>query len=71
VRFPKGIAQAAGAGLAPEMQARLVMIWGPVAAVIAVVALVIFVSYNISRVRHDQIAAALGRGKTAPDPITD
>jgi uncharacterized membrane protein len=47
------------------------MIWGPVAAVIAVVALVIFVSYNISRVRHDQIAAALGRGKTAPDPITD
>jgi Na+/melibiose symporter-like transporter len=48
------------------MQFRLVMVWGPVAAVIAVVALLIFVSYNISRARHDQIAAALGRGETAP-----
>ncbi len=63
VRFPKGVGQTVGAVLSPEMQVRLVLIWGPVAAVIAVAALLIFVSYNITRARHHQIAVALGRGE--------
>jgi len=42
------------------------MIWGPIAAVIAVAALMIFAAYNITRARHAEIAAALGRSP-APD----
>jgi Na+/melibiose symporter-like transporter len=38
------------------------MVWGPVPAGIAIVALLIFVSYNITRARHAEIAAGLGRG---------
>jgi GPH family glycoside/pentoside/hexuronide:cation symporter len=61
VHFPKDIGRAVGAVLAPDMQVRLVMIWGPVAAVIAIVSLLIFASYNITRARHAEIARALGR----------
>ncbi len=62
VQFPKDVGRTVGAVLPHEMQIRLVMIWGPIAAVIAVAALMIFASYNISRARHAEIAAALGRG---------
>ena len=50
------------ATLPETMQLRLVTIWGPVPAVIAVVALIILGSYAITRARHEQIMAALGRG---------
>ena len=60
--FPKDIGRSAGAVLAPDMQDRLVLIWGPIAAVIAVVSLIIFASYKITRARHAEIAIALGRG---------
>ncbi|WP_272886776.1 MFS transporter [Phenylobacterium aquaticum] len=61
VRFPKDIGRSVGAVLSHDMQVRLVLIWGPVAAVIAVVSLVIFASYSITRARHAEIALALGR----------
>lgn len=61
IHFPKDIGRAVGAVLPHDMQAHLVMIWGPTAAVIAIASLLIFSSYNITRARHAQIAAALGR----------
>jgi len=54
-----------GAVLTHDMQVKLVLIWGPVAAAIAVVALVIFAAYDITRARHAEIAWALGRTDTA------
>ena len=45
------------------MQFRLVSIWGPVPAVIAVAALLILASYSITRARHDHIASELQRRK--------
>ncbi len=62
IQFPSKAGQT-GSGILPEvMQFRLVMIWGPVPAIIAIVSLVILASYGISRARHEQIALALGRG---------
>ncbi|CAN1532407.1 MelB Na+/melibiose symporter and related transporters [Caulobacteraceae bacterium] len=63
VRFPAELGQTVGAVLPADVQFRLVLVWGPVPAVIAIVALLIFVSYNITRARHAEIAAALGRGQ--------
>ena len=63
VRFPTELGQTVGAVLPADVQFRLVLVWGPVPAVIAIVALLIFVSYNITRARHAEIAAALGRGQ--------
>jgi Na+/melibiose symporter-like transporter len=37
----------------------LVLVWGPFPAVIAVVSMLIFASYNITRERHSKIALAL------------
>jgi GPH family glycoside/pentoside/hexuronide:cation symporter len=63
VRFPKDIGQTVGAVLPHDMQVRLVVIWGPAAAVVAVASLLIFMSYNITRARHREISKALGRGE--------
>ncbi|MFN0045521.1 MAG: MFS transporter [Sphingorhabdus sp.] len=62
IRFPSGIGQAASATLPEAMQFRLVMIWGPVPAAIAIISLTILSAYGITRARHKQIAADLGRG---------
>ncbi len=59
IRFPKDIGQQVGAVLPHEVQVRLVLIWGPIAAVVAVISMVIFSFYAISRKRHAEIAAAL------------
>jgi GPH family glycoside/pentoside/hexuronide:cation symporter len=61
IKFPGSAAAAGSTSLPAEMQSRLVTIWGPVPAVIAIVSLVILTYYGISRARHAQIAAALGR----------
>jgi GPH family glycoside/pentoside/hexuronide:cation symporter len=61
IRFPKSAAGAPLEALPAEMQFRLVAIWGPVPAVIALVALLILASYGITRARHAEIAKALGR----------
>ena len=62
INFPNMAGPASATALLPEMQFRLVMIWGPVPAVIAILSLLILASYGISRARHEQIATALGRG---------
>lgn len=64
IQFPKDIGQSVSAALPEDMQFRLVMIWGPVPAVIALVSLLILASYTISRARHAGIAEALGRGSS-------
>ncbi len=64
IRFPRSVDHAASAVLPQAMQDRLVMIWGPVPAIIAIVSLMILFSYGITRARHRQIAAALASGAT-------
>jgi len=59
IRFPKNVGQTVGVILPPDVQFRLVLIWGPVAAVIAIASLIIFSFYGINRKRHAEIAAAL------------
>ncbi|WP_293902620.1 MFS transporter [Phenylobacterium sp.] len=74
IRFPKDIGHQVGALLPYEVQVRLVLVWGPLAAVIAVISMLIFVSYGITRARHDEIASELRRkralapGATAEAP---
>ncbi len=65
IGFPKSAIGSAAANLPDAMQFRLVAIWGPVPAIIALVSLVILASYGITRARHDAIAAALGRDVNA------
>ena len=59
IRFPKDVAHHVGIVLPEDVQVRLVMIWGPGAAVICVISMVIFAAYNITRERHAEIAEAL------------
>ncbi len=59
VRFPKDVGQQVGVILPEDVQVRLVMIWGPAAAVVCTISLVILMAYGISRARHAEIAVAL------------
>ena len=68
IRFPSAAGPSSaghgGAAVLPQaMQLRLVSIWGPVPAVIAVAALLILASYGITRARHDRISGGLARRK--------
>ena len=59
IRFPEDIGHRVGVFLPQEVQTRLVAVWGPVPAVIAVISMLIFASYSITRKRHAEIAASL------------
>jgi GPH family glycoside/pentoside/hexuronide:cation symporter len=59
IRFPKDIGQKVGAVLPHDVQFRLILIWGPAAALIATVSMLIFAGYGITRKRHDAIVEAL------------
>lgn len=59
IRFPKGVAQKAGVVLPDDVKVGLVLIWGPAPAIVAVISMLIFWSYSITRARHADIAAAL------------
>ena len=61
IRFPGDIGQKVGALLPHDVQVRLVLVWGPLPAVVAVISMLIFVSYGITRARHAEIATALRR----------
>ena len=63
IRFPRAAGQEVAAVLPQAMQDRLVSIWGPVPAIIAVAALLILAAYGITRARHEQIASELLRRK--------
>ncbi len=59
IRFPKDVAGKVGLVLPEDVQVRLVMIWGPAAAAVCVVSMIVFAGYGITRKRHDEIAEAL------------
>jgi GPH family glycoside/pentoside/hexuronide:cation symporter len=59
IRFPKDIGKTAGAVLPEDVKVGLVLIWGPLPAIVAVLSMIIFWSYAITRARHADIAAAL------------
>ena len=48
-----------GALLPHDVQVRLVLIWGPFPAIVAVISMAMFLAYRITRARHAEIAAAL------------
>ena len=58
-RFPNDVGQMVGVQISPEMQSRIVFIWGPGAAVVAVISLFVFSRYTITRARQAEIAAEL------------
>ncbi len=70
IRFPSDIGQRVGAVLPHDVKVRLVLVWGPLPAVVAVISMLIFASYSITRARHADIATALRRKRRsqAGDP---
>jgi GPH family glycoside/pentoside/hexuronide:cation symporter len=60
VGFPKDVAHLAPGALSSGALSRLMLVHGPGAAVIAVLAMVIFAPYSISRTRQAQISHELG-----------
>lgn len=64
VRFPQEDGHGALSRIPPEMQDRLVWIWGPVPAVLALASLLILAAYRISRARHEEIVRALATSRT-------
>jgi GPH family glycoside/pentoside/hexuronide:cation symporter len=69
IRFPSDAGQRAGLVLPHDVKVGLVLVWGPLPAVVAVLSMIIFWSYRITRARHSEIAAALAlkRAVEAPD----
>jgi len=65
IRFPHDLGQNPGVSLPHDVQVRLVLVWGPAAAVVAVISMLIFSAYDITRERHDRIAAALKQSRAA------
>jgi glycoside/pentoside/hexuronide:cation symporter, GPH family len=65
IRFPDDIGQKVGAALPHDVKVGLVLVWGPFPAIVAVLSMVIFWSYRITRARHAEIAAALRQKRVA------
>jgi glycoside/pentoside/hexuronide:cation symporter, GPH family len=59
IRFPSDISGKTGDILPLDVKVPLVWVWGPIPAVVAVISMVIFASYSITRARHREIAAAI------------
>ena len=66
MHFPKEAGRQVGVVLPEHLLASLMIVWGPAAGVLAVVAGVMLLPYVITRERHDRISAAL-RLKRAED----
>ena len=59
IHFPQDVGRQVGVILPEATQAHLVLIWGPAAAVVAVISMAMLAGYNITRARHAQIAEDL------------
>jgi len=68
IHFPKNVGHTIGAILPADVQFRLILIWAPAAALLSIVAMAIFAAYNITRVHHDTISAALRLKQASPAP---
>ncbi|MDP1738838.1 MAG: MFS transporter [Caulobacter sp.] len=69
IQFPKDLGRIVGADLPADVQFRLVLIWGPAAALLSIVAMLIFTAYNITRARHDEITLALRLKQGGPPAL--
>jgi GPH family glycoside/pentoside/hexuronide:cation symporter len=67
IRFPDDMGKRAGAVLPEDVKVGLVLVWGPLPAIVAVVAMMMLWSYGISRARHAEIAAALRLKRASPE----
>jgi GPH family glycoside/pentoside/hexuronide:cation symporter len=61
ISFPKGLSPDDVAVLPGSAQSQLVLIWGPLPAIVAITSMVVFARYRITRARHRDISIALGR----------
>jgi hypothetical protein len=61
ISFPKGVTPDDVAVLPGSAQSQLVLIWGPLPAIVAIASMVVFARYRITRARHRDISIALGR----------
>jgi len=68
MRFPKEAAQMIGAAPAESMLVKLTLGAGPLAAVLAIAAMVLFFPYAITRQRHDLISEALKQRRASSLP---
>lgn len=59
IRFPHALARNPDAVLPEGVLARLVLAHGPGAAIVGLIAMVVFFPYAITRARHDVISAQL------------
>jgi GPH family glycoside/pentoside/hexuronide:cation symporter len=59
MNFPREAGAQVGATIPEDVLGKLILAWGFVPASMAVVGAVIFLPYAITRVRHDEISAAL------------
>lgn len=70
-RFPNDVGQMVGVQISPEMQSRIVFIWGPGAAVVAVISLFVFSRYTITRARQAEITAELDARRRDPGAVSN
>jgi GPH family glycoside/pentoside/hexuronide:cation symporter len=59
LRFPKEAGRQVGAVLPEDLIRHLMILWGPLPAILAIVSAVMLLPYVITRTRHEDIAAAL------------
>jgi GPH family glycoside/pentoside/hexuronide:cation symporter len=71
IGFPRDVTHPSAAALGPDVLARLMLVHGPGAAVIGVIAFVIFAPYTITRVRQGEITRALQLRRTSALEIHD
>jgi GPH family glycoside/pentoside/hexuronide:cation symporter len=61
IRFPRAAEGEDLSQVSEGMQSQLVLIWGPLPAIVAVSSMLVFGFYRITRERHREISIALGR----------
>jgi len=61
IRFPRAAEGEDLSQVSDGMQSQLVLIWGPLPAIVAVTSMLVFGFYRITRARHREISIALGR----------
>jgi GPH family glycoside/pentoside/hexuronide:cation symporter len=61
ISFPRTVSAEDVTVIPETVQSQLVLIWGPLPSLVAILSMVVFSSYAITRARHREISLALGR----------
>jgi GPH family glycoside/pentoside/hexuronide:cation symporter len=61
IRFPEEAGRTVGAVVPDDVLGPLVLAWGPLPAAMSLMGALIFLSYGITRARHEEVVAALRR----------